>query len=293
MEMINGLVTIGIPVYKTKYLREAIESAINQTYTNIEIVIVNDHSIYDVDSIVYSYADTRIRYFVNEKNVGIVNNWNRCLSLARGEFFVLLCDDDVLLPDFVFTLVDLAHIYPNCNIFHARRSIINEKSEIIGIDDEWSRYESYNEFIYNKLESNRWHTVTEFLYRTSVIQQIKYVFYPGGWCSDDATVISIVKTGGIVSSDIVLVMFRESTEQVSYKGKYPKLKAIARIQFYNDLLHSVEDSYHERLVGLYEYYLKDMMSHFNAKDRLLLLLRVPNRVWPIRQKIAAVLIPFV
>ena len=80
--------SITIPAYKDKYLKETIDSVLAQTYTHFEVVIVNDASPYDLDSIVSQYTDPRIRYFKNEKNCGarnVVDNWNICLSHATGD----------------------------------------------------------------------------------------------------------------------------------------------------------------------------------------------------------------
>ena len=71
--------SVTIPAYKDRYLKETIDSVLAQTYQNYEIVIVNDASPYDLDSIVQQYTDQRIRYFKNEKNCGaknVVDNWN-------------------------------------------------------------------------------------------------------------------------------------------------------------------------------------------------------------------------
>lgn len=95
------LVSIGIPSYKAKYLADSIRSALNQTYNNIELIIVNDCSPEPIKDVVDKFNDARIRYYVNEKNLGGEdpgNNWNRCLELAKGEFFCLLCDDDMYEP---------------------------------------------------------------------------------------------------------------------------------------------------------------------------------------------------
>jgi glycosyltransferase involved in cell wall biosynthesis len=74
-----------LPAYKAKYLKESIDSIINQTYADCELIIVNDASPEDVDSIVTSYSDERIQYYRNEKNIGgtdLVAPWNYCISYA-------------------------------------------------------------------------------------------------------------------------------------------------------------------------------------------------------------------
>ena len=71
-----------LPAYKACFFREAIESILNQTYSEFELIIVNDASPEDLDSIVNSYSDERIRYYRNKENIGgrdLVAQWNECL----------------------------------------------------------------------------------------------------------------------------------------------------------------------------------------------------------------------
>ncbi len=87
--MTKDLVSIGIPAYKATYLKEAIDSVLNQTYTKFELIIVNDKSPENIEEIISTYNDKRIRYYKNEDNLGktsIVLNWNKCLSYANGDF---------------------------------------------------------------------------------------------------------------------------------------------------------------------------------------------------------------
>ena len=114
------LVTIAIPAYKSRYLKDAIESVLQQTYKNIELIIVNDNSPEDIFSVVSLYDDNRIKYYCNEINIGgkdPVKNWNKCLSYASGEFFSLLCDDDVYEARFIEKMIGLAAKYLNVNVF--------------------------------------------------------------------------------------------------------------------------------------------------------------------------------
>lgn len=99
-------VTIGIPTYnRAKYLDEAIRSALQQTYANLEI-IVSDNGSTDETSVVLSrYEDQRIVVVSHPENRGMVSNWNACLNHATGKFFLLLSDDDILEPAAIEMLI--------------------------------------------------------------------------------------------------------------------------------------------------------------------------------------------
>lgn len=91
--------TVLMPVYNgEKYLREAIDSILRQTFTDFELLIINDGSVDSSVKIVESYQDQRIRLIHNEKNLKIVASLNRGLDLARGEYIARLDCDDVAMP---------------------------------------------------------------------------------------------------------------------------------------------------------------------------------------------------
>lgn len=233
---IKGLVSIAIPAYKATYLKEAIESVLSQTYTNFELIIVNDKSPEDIDSIVQCFKDSRIRYYKNKINLGkksIVHNWNKCLSYAKGEFFVLLCDDDVMKPQFLSTMLRYASKYKQCNVFRSRCIVVkNEISNTIKESPIWEEYQDEGEFINNKFRGIRQHTISEFLHRTSHIKTIKYTPYPVGYYSDDASILKLVKNSGIVSTIETLIYFRKSNEHISGNYKYNIQKAQAALYYY-------------------------------------------------------------
>lgn len=229
----SSLVTIAIPAYKRHWLSEAIESALNQDYQDIELLIVDDHSPQNLKEVVDPYLkDPRVHYYYNEKNLGkesIVLNWNHCLELAHGEFFILLCDDDILAQNFVSTLLELAEKYPQCNVFHGRREIRNMMNGEVEKDPVWPEYETCEEFMKNDGFS-RWHTITEFMYRTKHAKKIGYFNLPMGWGSDDVSIVRFMEQGGIASSQDCVAMFRKSDEHISgtHKGAYKKAKARIR-----------------------------------------------------------------
>jgi cellulose synthase/poly-beta-1,6-N-acetylglucosamine synthase-like glycosyltransferase len=93
-------VTVAIPTYNgTAFLAPAIESVLAQTLPNFELLIVDDHSSDDIDSVLALFDDPRIRVLRNDRNLGPEANWNRCLTEARGRYFKLLPQDGQrLLP---------------------------------------------------------------------------------------------------------------------------------------------------------------------------------------------------
>ena len=97
--MNNPLVSIIIPTYnRPRYLQRAIGSTLNQTYKNLEIIVIDDNSNKDILSIVNRFQDNRIKYYKNSTNRGAVFSRNRGLSICSGDFVNFLDDDDELLP---------------------------------------------------------------------------------------------------------------------------------------------------------------------------------------------------
>jgi glycosyltransferase involved in cell wall biosynthesis len=101
------LVTIGIPTYNRArgYLREALASALAQTYERVEVVVADNCSEDDTAEVVAEVGAGRVRYHRHERNLGAQANFNSLLELAAGDHFVLLHDDDLIDADFVATCV--------------------------------------------------------------------------------------------------------------------------------------------------------------------------------------------
>jgi len=96
----NDLVSIITPTYNCgKYIAETIESVLAQTYTNWEMIIVDDCSTDNTKEIVESYKDERIKYFCNDKNSGAAISRNKALREANGEWIAFLDSDDLWLPE--------------------------------------------------------------------------------------------------------------------------------------------------------------------------------------------------
>lgn len=110
------LFSFVLPAYKAQFLKEAIASILSQTYQNFELVIVDDASPEDLESIVSEFNDSRVRYYRNEQNIGgtdLVKQWNHCLTFATGDYVILAADDDVYDKEFLAEATRLFQKYPD------------------------------------------------------------------------------------------------------------------------------------------------------------------------------------
>jgi glycosyltransferase involved in cell wall biosynthesis len=125
---VQPLVTIAIPTFdRLAYLREAVASALAQTYEHIEVLIGDDGPTTTIHEWSRSIAqrDPRVRYQRNPRNLGLAGNWNALSDAARGEFLVIIGDDDRLLPNFVEKLIEI--IEPRANVAFANHYVIDSR----------------------------------------------------------------------------------------------------------------------------------------------------------------------
>lgn len=128
------LVTIGIPVYNgERFIKKAIDSVLNQTYTNFELIITDDGSLDDTVNIVKSYDDPRIILVINRENRGISSQLNQQISLGKGVFFCRMDADDLMFPDRLQKQVVFLLSHPNIDAIGSSAIIIDNKNQIIGL----------------------------------------------------------------------------------------------------------------------------------------------------------------
>ena len=110
------LVSILMTAYnRSKYIAEAIESILASTYTNFELIIVDDNSMDNTVEIAQQYAnkDSRVRVYRNANNLGDYHNRNKAASYARGKYLKYLDSDDVIYPHGISVMVNCMELYPD------------------------------------------------------------------------------------------------------------------------------------------------------------------------------------
>ncbi len=130
----NCLVSVVIPMYNASaYINKTIESVINQTYKNIEIIVVDNCSTDNSVEIVRSLNSDKIKLYENEKNLGFTGNVNRGIEYAQGDYIKFLCADDELKENCIEELIKLFNdetsaIYCNCDYIDSNENIIVDKA---------------------------------------------------------------------------------------------------------------------------------------------------------------------
>lgn len=120
------LVSVCIPAYNNAaYIKETIDSVLNQTYANLELIIADDKSKDNTLEVIRAIDDERIKIYENEKNLGMSGNWNHCLNLCKGEFIKLICADDLLAVDALEKEVNALIEHPNAVMVESDTRLID------------------------------------------------------------------------------------------------------------------------------------------------------------------------
>lgn len=123
-----------MPVYNAAlYLREAIDSILNQTYPDFELIIINDGSTDNSAQIIQSYNDPRIRLITNERNLGIIATRNKGLQAAKGVYIANMDADDISLPERLEKQVNYLDAHPGIAVLAARLVLVNGQNRETGI----------------------------------------------------------------------------------------------------------------------------------------------------------------
>lgn len=126
-------ISVIMSVYNgERYLREAIESVLNQSFTDFEFIIVNDASTDSSLEIIQSYDDERIKVIDNETNIGLTKSLNKAVKQARGEYIARQDADDISLPNRLEEQLRYFEQHPEVALLGTSIYIIDENGKILG-----------------------------------------------------------------------------------------------------------------------------------------------------------------
>ncbi|MGI9860908.1 glycosyltransferase family 2 protein [Moorella naiadis] len=214
MNVGSPLVTIAIPTFnRAHYIAETVESALNQTYENIEIIISDNCSTDNTEEIVKQFKEGKIRYYRQNTNIGMVGNWNFCLQQATGDFFLLLSDDDLLEKEAIERLLSQFND-TSITLAYSRVTYIDEYSNSIGKSLAAPCLESGHEFIINSLKRKREVYPAATIHRTETAKRLGG-YLDIGSATDLALRLSLAVGGTVAFLPEQLVKYRIHRHRIS------------------------------------------------------------------------------
>lgn len=113
----DPLVTIAIPTFnRASWLRDCVVAALAQSYKNFEIVVSDNASTDETGEMLREFHDPRLRVVRQERNIGLIPNWNACLAEAKGDYIVFVSDDDRVAPWLLERCIALLRLDPQIPI---------------------------------------------------------------------------------------------------------------------------------------------------------------------------------
>lgn len=190
-------VTIAIPTCnRAELLRQAIESALAQTYPNLEIIVSNNASTDTTKELLSSYGEGKIIAIQQTENVGMRKNWNACLERATGDYFLLLSDDDMLEQNAIENLLQ-GFCNDSISISYGLVSYIDKYGQITGEQKLYApQNESGHEFILKVLQKKRVAYPSAVLYRTVEAREVGG--YPDIGSATDFGLLMLLALKGLV-----------------------------------------------------------------------------------------------
>ena len=188
------VVSIAMPTYNRadSYLKEAIQCALNQTYQNFEIIVSDNCSSDETESVVKSFQDTRLRYFRQTENIGSKNNCNFCLAQARGKYFLLLFDDDRIDADFLDICLKAIPAQAEVGVVLTGTRTIDEKGNIRQEYQNQAKGSSAADFFLDWFVQKAPLYLCSTLYRTQGLREI------GGFQSKTNCYLDVVATAKLM-----------------------------------------------------------------------------------------------
>lgn len=231
--MFDLLFSITIPAYKSAFLSEAIESCLAQTYMDFELIIVDDASPEDIKGVVNLFDDQRIRYYRNDRNCGavdVVDNWNICLSYAKGEYVICMGDDDRLLPCCLEEYARMIEEHPGIGLLHGWTEIIDEHSQVTMVTAPRPLWESAYSLAWNRWDNRKHQFIGDWCFSVEWLRkQGGFYKLPLAWGSDDISAIIGAMKNGVVNSQCLCFQYRVNSLTISNIGNIGiKMEAIRR-----------------------------------------------------------------
>lgn len=298
-----------LPAWKRKYLRDAINSIMAQTYTDYELVVIDDCSpdiSYQLltdefqfpfvdcnksDNLLCKGENPKLKYYRNDENIGgnsLVAQWNHCIQYAKGKYIIIATDDDLYEPNFLEEISLLIDNYPQVDLFRSRILQIEDGGKILGMDGYFKECMTFAEFAYYMRQGMK-SGIPQYVFKKKALTEAGgFVEFPHAWASDDASALLMAKNGVAICNK-TLVKFRLSSgiNITSNQSLMPE-KTKAMLQYYKWMLQhfsciKVVDSYTE-------YLYRNTVSNLRVYAKQIIMNQINPTPWRIKMSCYVILL---
>ena len=224
------LVGLGMPVFNgERFLAQAIESVLSQSYGNLELVICDNASTDETEKICREAAgrDSRVRYFRNAENIGAYPNFNRTFELTRGKYFKWAAHDDVLDPEYLSVCVEAMEAHPEAVVCQSQLDFIDASGNKIGVCstdlEEAESSKPHVRFAAAALKAHDCYDIMAVFRRDILANSILLISFHG---ADRALIAQLSLDGPFLHLDRPLLQVRDHQDRYTRSKTKPKDRAV-------------------------------------------------------------------
>lgn len=208
------LVSVIMTAYNSeKFIKDSIESILKQTYTNLELIIIEDVSTDGTLNIIQQFEDERIRLLRNKKNSGTLYGMRKGVKAARGKYIAVLDSDDISFPDRIAKQVNFLETHKDILLCgsHADNIINGRRRKRVYMD-----IASSEELKFSLLFGNDNIVHSTVMFRKAELEKNQIEYERFGYCHDYYLILSVAAVGKIGLMDDILGLYRIHSKQKTH-----------------------------------------------------------------------------
>lgn len=215
------LVTIAIPTFNRAqtYLPQVLGCALAQTYPNIEVIVSDNCSTDNTSEVIANHHDQRVRYFRHARPVVPNDNFNFCLSQARGEYFLLLLDDELIDATLVEICVGMSHANPKAGLIRTGLRIVDINGVVVQEIPNLANNTDLAGLFMDWFAGRTTFYLCNTLFRTEALRSIGGLQSRHNLFQDVMAQVRVVATFGRIDIKHILASTRSHTGQSTYAAK--------------------------------------------------------------------------
>ena len=228
LEYVKPLVSVVLPVYNARpFLNEAVESIFRQSYSNIELVVIDDCSCDGSESLLKEYADKgKIKLIVNRSNLGDAASRNRGLMEISGKYYAAMDADDVCLPDRILKEVGFLQNHQECVLVGGQAVYIDKHSNYLGTSNYPTEMNAVAAHVWRRNPVAH----SSILTRSDLVKKVGMYCGELRTCSDYDLWLRLLKYGYLANLKEPVIKYRLHSNQMSQYDYSHLLRTTALLQ---------------------------------------------------------------